>query len=271
MSYEQIDAKVPEWLWELWPKTNNGINLLFFHNIFIRPREWVAWYTPKVDTIFFTDNRYKLIYAIWEEKYHLIKEVYDSGFNFHTPLDYKKGLDAFSLATEWDKLEILHYLELLSSSKSSLSQPPSTPPKSTIPADIHHSHKLTPLMIAVNTWNVKMIEYLISRKVDPLIKDKYNTTAKQKAEVKNLNTISNILGEYEKEYSQEGQNWEDESTKEREEEAKILEYEKVYLNSLERWKGFMDPPSKMLKFAPHPFIDYNNQGYWISMFDILKE
>jgi hypothetical protein len=39
-------------------------------------------------------------------------------------------------------------------------------------------------MQAINKWNVRIIDYLMERGVDPFIKDKYGFTAKEKAKLK---------------------------------------------------------------------------------------
>ncbi|CAI2378080.1 unnamed protein product [Moneuplotes crassus] len=266
VDYEQIDAKVPDSIWELWPKTHNGINLRFIHNILIRDREEVAWYSPKVDTIFFSDNRYKLVYAICQEEYGMIQQVFDEGFDLNTPLDYKRGLNAFALATDLDKLEVLHFLELLESSKVSLNKIAERNTQTTIPEDISHGHRLTPLMIAVNSWNVRMVEYILSRNVDPTIKDKYGFSAKDKARVKNLNTISNIIEDYEEKYDpSEAEKYYSSKIKE---ESKILEYEKVYVNSFEASEYYTKKPSDLFKFHSHPFLAPSEHGYCLSLFNI---
>ena len=93
----------------------------------------------------------------------------------------------------------------------------------TIPEKEQHNHQYTPLMLAVNNWNVRMIEYLIERNADPTLKDKFGFTSKEKAKIKNLNTISNILEDYEDKFDSEKAT---EKYKEiLEEESKVLEYE----------------------------------------------
>ena len=62
---------------------------------------------------------------------------------------------------------------------------------------------MTPLMKATNNWNVRIVDYLIERGVDPFIKDKYGFTAKDKAKLKNHRTIFAMLDSYEKRYSQD--------------------------------------------------------------------
>ena len=47
----------------------------------------------------------------------------------------------------------------------------------------------TPLMAAVNAWNVRVVEYLIERMADPDYLDTQGFTAKEKADIKNLSVI----------------------------------------------------------------------------------
>ena len=55
----------------------------------------------------------------------------------------------------------------------------------------------TALMAALNRWNVRIIDYLMERGVDPTVKDKFGFTAKRKAEIKQLRTIHSMLASYE--------------------------------------------------------------------------
>ena len=51
----------------------------------------------------------------------------------------------------------------------------------------------TPLMVATNRWNVRIVDYLIERGVDPFRKDSFGFTATRKAQIKNLRTIGSML------------------------------------------------------------------------------
>ena len=55
-------------------------------------------------------------------------------------------------------------------------------------------------MTAVMRWNVRIIDYLMERGVDPYVKDKFGFTAKQKAKYKQFRTIYSMLNEYESKY-----------------------------------------------------------------------
>jgi hypothetical protein len=60
--------------------------------------------------------------------------------------------------------------------------------------------KLTPLMTAIMRWNVRMIDYLMERGVNPHEKDCYGFTAKKKAELKNLRSIHAMVDNYESKF-----------------------------------------------------------------------
>ena len=53
--------------------------------------------------------------------------------------------------------------------------------------------KDTPLMTATMRWNVRIVDYLMERGVNPAVKDIYGFTASRKAKMKNLRTISSML------------------------------------------------------------------------------
>ena len=58
----------------------------------------------------------------------------------------------------------------------------------------------TPLMAALNRWNVRIIDYLMERGVDPSVEDSFGFTAKRKAKLKQLRTIYSMLESYEVTY-----------------------------------------------------------------------
>ena len=88
---------------------------------------------------------------------------------------------AVTLAAHIDNLEVLHCLDLHG---ANLSQGGG-------------KYQNTALMTALSRWNVRIIDYLMERGVDPTIKDSFGFTAKRKAEIKNLRTISSMLESYE--------------------------------------------------------------------------
>lgn len=60
----------------------------------------------------------------------------------------------------------------------------------------------TPLMSALSRWNVRIIDYLMERGVDPTVKDSFGFTALRKAEIRNLRTIGSMLKTYEEKFVQ---------------------------------------------------------------------
>lgn len=111
-----------------------------------------------------------------------------------------------------------------------------------------------------------MVEYILSRHADPNKKDNFGFSAKDKAQIKNLNTISNIIEDYEEKYDPiEAEKKYSETI---EQESKILEYEKVYVNSFESSEYYTKKPSDALKFHTHPFLDPTSGGYCLSLFDL---
>jgi hypothetical protein len=52
-------------------------------------------------------------------------------------------------------------------------------------------------MSALTKWNVRIIDYLMERGVDPTIQDSFGFTAARKAEIRNLRTIHSMIASYE--------------------------------------------------------------------------
>ena len=90
-----------------------------------------------------------------------------------------------TLACHLDRLEVLHFLDLHNADLSGGAG----------------KFLLTPLMAAQAKWNVRIIDYLMERGVDPNVPDKYGFTAKQKAEIRQLRTISSMMAEYEEKFN----------------------------------------------------------------------
>ena len=80
----------------------------------------------------------------------------------------------------------------------------------TIGADVNQGvgkFQNTPLMTATGRWNVRVVDYLIERGADPTRLDVYGFSARRKAEIKNLKTISSMLKQHETKFlDQEGKN-----------------------------------------------------------------
>ena len=57
-------------------------------------------------------------------------------------------------------------------------------------------YSTTPLMAATTSWNVRVVEYLLERGVDPDTRDIYGFSAADKARFKNLKRIESLLESY---------------------------------------------------------------------------
>ena len=82
-----------------------------------------------------------------------------------------------SLAAHLDKLEVIHFLDMKG-------------------ADLSRGagkFNNTPLMAGMMNWNVRIIDYLTERGVDPFVEDAYGFTALKKAKIKNFRTIGSML------------------------------------------------------------------------------
>lgn len=82
-----------------------------------------------------------------------------------------------SLAAHLDKLEVIHFLDMKG-------------------ADLSRGagkFNNTPLMAGMMNWNVRIIDYLTERGVDPFVEDTYGFTALKKAKIKNFRTIGSML------------------------------------------------------------------------------
>lgn len=55
-------------------------------------------------------------------------------------------------------------------------------------------------MAGLMNWNVRIIDYLTERGVDPFVKDKFGFTALKKSKIKNFRTITSMLEAYENRY-----------------------------------------------------------------------
>ena len=84
------------------------------------------------------------------------------GWPVNEVIDHAQKYNAVTLACHLDRLEVLHFLDLHNADLSG-------------GAGKFH---LTPLMAAQAKWNVRIIDYLMERGVDPNVPDKYGFTAK---------------------------------------------------------------------------------------------
>lgn len=123
--------------------------------------------------------------AICEGDLDLLESYLKHGWPINDPVDHDKKFNAATLACHLDKLEVLHLLDLYG-------------------ADLNQGvgkFNNTPLMAALSRWNVRIIDYLMERGVDPTVKDNFGFTALRKAEIRNLRTISSMLKAYEDKYA----------------------------------------------------------------------
>ena len=114
----------------------------------------------------------------------------------------------------------------------------------TIGADVNQGvgkHQNTPLMTATGRWNVRIIDYLIERGADPTKVDVYGFSARRKAEIKNLKTISSMLKQH---------------------ETKFLDQEEKNLAITNaRWKAIIASRNlNILNFKPVSIIRPNNSS-----------
>jgi hypothetical protein len=102
------------------------------------------------------------------------------GWDISESIDHAELHNAVKLACHLDRLEALHLLDFTV--------------KTFLQVVENHT---TPLMATLKKWNVRIIDYLMERGVDPLVEDRFGFTIKRKAEIRQLRTIHAMLSEYE--------------------------------------------------------------------------
>ena len=108
----------------------------------------------------------------------------EAGWPVDKVIDSDGKYNAVTLACHLDRLEMLHCLDLHGADLSSGAG----------------KFKNTPLMAALMRWNVRILDYLMVRGVDPYTKDVFGFTAGKKAEIKNLRNTVAMLQDYEMRY-----------------------------------------------------------------------
>lgn len=103
--------------------------------------------------------------AVCDGDIEKLEQCIERGWDPNAPIDHAEKFTAVSLAAHLDNLELLHCLDLHG---ANLSQ-----------AGGRFGN--TPLMTAMMRWNVRIIDYLLERGVDPTVQDCYGFTAKRKA------------------------------------------------------------------------------------------
>lgn len=127
-----------------------------------------------------------MLKGVSQGKIEEVERCLAEGWDINGVIDHEGRYSAVSLAAHLDNLEMVHLLDLRG-------------------ADISKGagkFNFTPLMNAMMNWNVRVIDYLTERGVDPLVEDKYGFTALRKSKIKNLRTISSMLSSYEFRYEE---------------------------------------------------------------------
>lgn len=178
MGPDGIEFQMPQLIWHKWPlKVSHDNGLLFLRNSFFHPFHNTSWHSSRYLPQFHTNVKYTALQAICEGNVEKLERCLQQGLDPNSTLDYAQKHSAVTLASHLDNLEILHLLDLhganLSQKAGKFGQ--------------------TPLMAALMRWNVRIIDYLIERGVDPTVKDNFGFTAKEKAHMKSLRTIHSML------------------------------------------------------------------------------
>lgn len=126
-----------------------------------------------------------MLQALCENNFEGMEQCLRDGWDINATIDHEQRFNAASLAAHLDRLEILHFLDLKGADLS-------------LGAGKFNN---TPLMTGMMNWNVRIIDYLTERGVDPFVEDKYGFTALRKAQIKNYRTIQSILAQYEGRYN----------------------------------------------------------------------
>lgn len=180
-----VEYRFPKFVWLHWPKTSNDHSLMFLRNSFIHRFNNVSWHSnrhfPQYHSI-----RHRVLHAVTTKNIAELEDCLREGWDINAIVDHSGKYNAATLAAHLDHLEVLHFLDLRG-------------------ADLNTGVGImqnTPLMSAMMNWNVRIIDYLTERGVDPFVKDKFGFTASRKAKIKKLNTIYSMLASYETRYEQ---------------------------------------------------------------------
>jgi hypothetical protein len=109
-----------------------------------------------------------VLQSIAENDLSQLEKLLKQGFNTSTVIDTAQLYNAVTLACHLDRLEALHLLDMYG-------------------ADLEKGYgkfQNTALMTALAKWNVRIIDYLIERGVDPFVTDKFGFSARKKAEIR---------------------------------------------------------------------------------------
>ena len=162
--FDGMEFKMPIIFWHKWPKYSNDNGLLGIRQNIFTPYCDVSWHSnrhfPRFNSL-----RYRALQAICDGDITKLEGCLAEGWNPNQVIDTQNKYNAVSLACHLDKLEVLHCLDLHG-------------------ADLNSGagkFNCTPMMSALHRWNVRIVDYLMERGVDPFIKDSFGFTVKQKA------------------------------------------------------------------------------------------
>mgnify|MGYP001626861444 CR=1 FL=1 len=160
-----VEFVMPIYIWHHWPfKTSNDNGLLWLRNSFVHKFFNVSWHSNRHFPQF-TSLKYQAMQAVCEGDVEKLEACIKAGWDLNSTIDHMGKFTAASLAAHVDNLEMLHCLDLHG-------------------ADLSQGggkFNNTPLMTALMRWNVRIIDYLMERGVDPNVTDSFGFTAKRKA------------------------------------------------------------------------------------------
>lgn len=164
-----------------WPLSTNNSNLLLLRNSISEDFKCVNWHSIR-HTVMYNSPRHQVLKAITNGDTETLESCLKNGWPVNALVDKRGRYTAVSLACKLDRLEMVHLLDLygadLSGGKGRF--------------------KFTPLMTATEKWNVRIVDYLLERGVDPFQRDVFGFTAAEKSKIMNLNTIHSMISSHER-------------------------------------------------------------------------
>jgi ankyrin repeat protein len=159
-----------------WPLASNNSGLLFLRNVITEPANNSHWHSIR-HTIKYNSRRHQVLKAISHGRVDLLEQHLKKGWPVDAIVDNQGKYSALTLACLLDNLEMVHLLDMYG---ADLSKP-------------QGKLGFSPLMTAVERWNVRIVDYLLERGVDPEARDIYGFTAGEKAKLRQLKTISSMI------------------------------------------------------------------------------
>ena len=152
-AFSGVEFAMPIYVWHHWPlKTANDNGLLFLRNSFFHKFMSVSWHSNRHFPQF-TSLRYRAMQAVCEGDVEKMEACIREGWDPNSTIDHLERFTAVTLAAHLDNLEMLHCLDLHG---ANLSQGGG-------------KFGNTALMSALVRWNVRIIDYLLERGVDPFV------------------------------------------------------------------------------------------------------